>query len=221
MTRTAAREIAVHFSYELGFAQTSAGELMDARLKKEVFANLAEEEPLYGEFPGKKQQEYIRTLVSGVGEHAAELDAYIEKYAVGWRFSRISRVAAAIMRVAMYELLYMPEIPAAAAINEAVELSKNYEEPETSAFINGILGSFVRAECALLRPEAGKKTPVKPSGSNSGEAKADAGDSIQDDPACSPVTGADGKTPEAEEASAAPGAKTAVPAANGDNAEAY
>jgi len=53
----------------------------------------------------------------------------------------------AIMRVAMYEILYMQDIPNAAAINEAVELTKHYEEPEVVSFVNGILGSFVRSEC--------------------------------------------------------------------------
>ena len=56
-------------------------------------------------------------------------------------------VATAIMRVAMYEILYMQDIPNAAAINEAVELTKHYEEPEVVSFVNGILGSFVRNEC--------------------------------------------------------------------------
>ena len=88
--------------------------------------------------------------MKGVYEHGAELDGYISKYAIGWSFSRISRMAAAVMRVAMYEILYMPDIPAAAAINEAVELSKHYETQETAAFINGILGAFVRGE---LPPE--------------------------------------------------------------------
>ena len=66
--------------------------------------------------------------------------------AVGWSFSRISLVASAIMRVAMYEILYMPDVPNAAAINDAVEISKNYEGEETVKFINGLLGSFVRGE---------------------------------------------------------------------------
>lgn len=60
-----------------------------------------------------------------MAEHAAELDADIEKYAKGWRFERISLVASAIMRVAMYEILYMQDIPNGAAINEAVEIAKN------------------------------------------------------------------------------------------------
>ena len=89
---------------------------------------------------------YIRKLVEGVGEHGYELDEYISKYAIGWKFQRIPRIAAAIMRVAMFEVLYMPEIPASAAINEAVELAKKYDEPKVASFVNGILGSFVRKE---------------------------------------------------------------------------
>ena len=85
-------------------------------------------------------------MVKGVLAHGAELDGYIEKYARGWKFSRIPLVASAIMRVAMYEVLYMPDVPNAAAINEAVEIAKKYETPETVKFINGILGSFSRQE---------------------------------------------------------------------------
>lgn len=84
--------------------------------------------------------------MSGVAEHAAELDAYIEQYARGWRFERISLVASAIMRVAMFEILYMPDIPHGVAISEAVNIAKGYESPEVVKFINGILGSFLRAE---------------------------------------------------------------------------
>ena len=146
MTRTNAREIAVHFAFELGFSTVSAGELLDTFFNKETFALLGEEEPLYAEFPNEKQQKYITELVTGVAAHGAELDGYIEKYAIGWKFSRIDRVAAAIMRVAMYEILYMPDIPNAAAINEAIEIAKGYEDPEVISFMNGILGSFLRNE---------------------------------------------------------------------------
>lgn len=148
MTRTNAREIAVHFSFELGFSTATAQQLLDACFTPESFALLGAEEPLYAEFPDEKQQAYIRQLVTGVALHGAELDGYIEKYAIGWRFSRIDRVAAAIMRVAMYEILYMPDIPDAAAINEAVEIAKSYEGDEVVAFINGILGAFQRQEAA-------------------------------------------------------------------------
>ena len=146
LTRTNARAIAIHFTFEMSFSNCTADELLEQFFNRDYFALLSEEEPLYAEFPNEKQREYIQTLVRGVFQHGAELDRYIEKYAVGWKFSRIDRVAAAIMRVAMYEILYMPDIPNAAAINDAVEIAKRYEEAETVRFINGLLGSFVRGE---------------------------------------------------------------------------
>ena len=146
MIRNTAREIAIHLSYELSFTDKTVDELLDERLTADTFATLAEEDAIYAETPNAKQSEYIRRLVKGVEEHAAELDGYIAKYAKGWSFARIPLVASAIMRVAMYEILYMPDIPNGAAINEAVEIAKKYETPETVKFINGILGSFVRQE---------------------------------------------------------------------------
>lgn len=156
MTRTNAREIAVHFSFELGFFHETADELLDAMLTPATFKQIGEEEPLYAQFPEEEQKEYIRTLVRGVYDHCPELDGYISHYSIGWKFSRIPRVAVSIMRVAMYEILYMQDIPNAAAINEAVELTKRYESPEVVSFVNGILGSFVRNECA---PEPKNKAP--------------------------------------------------------------
>ena len=89
-------------------------------------------------------------MIKGTPELIAErretLDAYIEKYARGWKADRISRTAGAVLRCAMSEILWLPEVPNAAAINEAVELAKKYEDADTVAFINGILGGFVRGE---------------------------------------------------------------------------
>lgn len=146
MTRSAAREIAVHFTFELGFSTLSADQLLEQSLTPEAFALLGEEEPLYAQFPDKPQLDYITAMVKGVFDHGAELDGYIAQHARGWRFSRIDRVAAAIMRVTMYEILYMPEIPNKVAINEAVEISKKYLDDDVVKFVNGILGSFVRVE---------------------------------------------------------------------------
>ena len=148
MVRNTAREIAVHLSYELSFTDKTVEELLDQRLTPEAFSALSGEDAVYQEAPGPKQAEYIRRLVRGVAEHAPELDGYIAKYAKGWNFARIPLVASAVMRVAMYEILYMPDIPNGAAINEAVEIAKKYETPETVKFINGILGTFVRQETA-------------------------------------------------------------------------
>ena len=146
MVRNTAREIAIHLSYELSFTDKDIDALLDERLSAETFETLAAEDPIYAEAPNAKQADYIRRLVKGVHEHAYELDGYIEKYAKGWKFSRIPLVASATMRVAMYEILYMPDIPNGAAINEAVEIAKKYETPETVKFINGILGTFLREE---------------------------------------------------------------------------
>ena len=146
MTRNTAREIAVHLAYELSFSDLPVEEFLDQQLSAATSSELAPEYSLYEEPPNEKQMLYIRRLVGGVSEHAAELDTYIEKYAKGWRFERISLVASAIMRVAMYEILYMPDIPHGVAINEAVTIAKKYDAPEVAKFVNGILGSFLREE---------------------------------------------------------------------------
>lgn len=153
MTRTNAREIAVHFIFELSFSNESARSLLDEFLTPEAFSRLGEEEPLYAQFPNAKQKDYIEALVTGVYQHAAELDGYIEQYAQNWRFSRIDRVAVAIMRCSMYEILYMDDVPTSASINEAVEIAKGYEPTEACAFINGILGTFARQHDSEAAPE--------------------------------------------------------------------
>lgn len=146
MTRNTAREIATHLAYELSFTDLPVDAFLAQQLSDEAFEDLAPECSIYDTLPNDKQKQYICRLVSGVSEHAAELDTYIERYAKGWRFDRISLVASAIMRVAMFEMMYMPDIPHGVSINEAVEIAKNYESPETVKFMNGILGSFLREE---------------------------------------------------------------------------
>lgn len=146
MIRNTAREIAVHLAYELSFTEKTAEALTAERLTEEYFETLRGEDEIYAEVPEKDQAEYIKGIVSGVSVHAPELDGYIAKYARGWKFERIPLVASAIMRVAMFEVLYRDDIPNSVAINEAVEIAKKYETPQTVKFINGILGSFVRGE---------------------------------------------------------------------------
>ena len=159
MTRSSAREIAVHIIFALGFDTRNAQEILDAELTRERFQELAEELPLYAQFPNEKQEQYIRQLVQGVFAHGPELDDFIGRYSVGWAFARIPRMAAAVMRTAMYEVLYMPGIPTAPAINEAVEIAKKYEPAEVVSFVNGILGTFVRAEFEDTPPKPEKKAP--------------------------------------------------------------
>lgn len=90
---------------------------------------------------GIEENEYIRTLYFGILEKQNELDAYIEKYAKGRTLARISKFAKAVMRISIYEMLYIDDIPASVSINEAVELAKQYDDDKTKAFVNGILNA--------------------------------------------------------------------------------
>jgi N utilization substance protein B len=146
MTRTAAREIAMRLCYGLSENPKDPAELLGDMFDEEYYDSLKGEDEIFSSYPDELQLDYIMRIVKGIADHGAELDGYIEKYAVGWRFGRISRTAVAILKTAMFEIIYMPDVPDKAAINEAVELAKKYEEPMTVPFINGVLGSFSRNE---------------------------------------------------------------------------
>lgn len=85
---------------------------------------------------------YIRKTYRGIMEHLAEVDALIERHASGWRTDRLSRVSRAVLRLGTYELVFDDKIPAPIAINEAVELSKKFDDPKARAFINGVLNAI-------------------------------------------------------------------------------
>lgn len=160
MTRTTAREIAVQLGFALCSKQEGTQAAMDAFFDTEYYRTLAEEDELFAQYPNEKQLQYIRTLAAGVAEKREELDQYISRHSKKWKLNRISRTAVAIMRVAMYEVLYIADVPASVAVNEAVELAKKYEPQETVAFINGLLGGFVREQeangaLAAAEPAAG------------------------------------------------------------------
>ena len=78
--------------------------------------------------------------------HQTEIDEIISRYAEGWKLSRIAKSTLAILRCALCEILYLDDVPNSAAVNEAVELGKTYDSPQAGAFINGLLGSFLRDE---------------------------------------------------------------------------
>ncbi len=146
MTRTVARELSIQIGFSLDYNAEDVEEVLEGFFDKEYYATLAVENDIFAEYPNRKQLDYIKKIVTGTTEHREELDAYIEKYSKGWRISRISRVAISILRTALFEVLYLEDVPESVAINEAVELSKGYVDQETVSFINGILGSFMRGE---------------------------------------------------------------------------
>ena len=82
----------------------------------------------------------------GVAAHKEELDALIAQYAIGWNLHRISRFTKAAMRLAIFEMKFMQDVPTGVAINECVELTRKYEDKEVVSFVNGILGSVARGQ---------------------------------------------------------------------------
>ena len=146
MTRSHARELAAHLIYELDYTDETPQQAIDARLEKGYYAALAEENEVYAERPSRKQMTYICACVTGVSEHRQELDGLISQYAIGWNLHRISRFTKAALRLAIYEILYVEDVPTGVAINECIELTRKYEEEEVVSFVNGILGSFARGQ---------------------------------------------------------------------------
>ena len=151
MTRTTAREIAVRLAFGLDAHQGEEREAVEGFFDEDYYSTLGEADELYADYPDDAQKSYIEALVCGVADKRPELDALIEKYARGWKARRISRMALSLLRCAVYETMYMDDIPASVAINEAVEMAKGYEEQETVSFINGVLGGIVRGE--IGKPE--------------------------------------------------------------------
>ena len=88
---------------------------------------------------------YIQTVVNGVDEKKDELDEIIgSNLKKGWTIHRISKVSLAILRLALFEIKYVEDVPEKVAINEAVELAKTYGGEDDAKFVNGLLGAIVR-----------------------------------------------------------------------------
>ncbi len=158
MTRTAAREIAIQLGFSVAGTDQDPAAAVEAFFDPEHYETLAPEGDIYAQAPSEREMDFITRSVTGVAEHKQELDGLIGRYARGWRPERISRSAAAILRQAMYEVLYMPDVPDKASMDEAVELAKGYEDPDVVAFINGVLGGFYRGEVQKDEP-AGEDKP--------------------------------------------------------------
>ena len=85
--------------------------------------------------------EYGAVLVNGVNEHMEQLDGLISEHARDWKLERMPVIDKNLLRMALFEMLYLDDVPAAVAINEAVELAKIYSTEDSSRFVNGLLGS--------------------------------------------------------------------------------
>ena len=144
MTRANARELAVHLIYGRSFTDEEPQQVVEVRLNKEYYEKLAEENQVYTDRPTRTQRAYIDNVVAGVANRVDELNEKIQKYSIGWDVTRISRLARTIMQLAIFEILYVEDVPTGVAISEAVRIAKMYDGDDTGAFVNGILGSFAR-----------------------------------------------------------------------------
>ena len=145
MTRANARELAVHLIYGRAFTGEEPETVVATRLNKEYYQKLSGENEVYTERPSRAQMGYIDKVVSGVANREEELNGIIQKFSIGWDVNSISRLARCVMQLAMYEILYVEDVPTGVAISEAVRLVKKYDGDDTGSFVNGILGSFGRS----------------------------------------------------------------------------
>ena len=149
MTRGVARELAVHLIYSQTFTGDEPELVVSTRLQKEYYEKLAAENEVYSERPKGAQLAYIDSVVTGVINRMDELNEIIQKFAIGWDISRISRLARTIMQLAIYEIQFVADVPTGVAVSEAVRLAKKYDGSDTGSFVNGILGAYARS----LTPE--------------------------------------------------------------------
>ena len=140
--------------YGREFTGEEPEQVVSTRLDKEYYSKLSEENDVYSDRPSRQQLRYIDSVVSGVANRTEDLNGEIQKYSIGWDVSRISRLTRCVLQLAIYEILYVEDVPTGVAISEAVRLAKKYDGDDTGAFVNGILGSFARAQEAAQAEEA-------------------------------------------------------------------
>jgi len=117
--------------------------------------------------PKLNEKEFARSIVTGVIEHQAEIDAAITKFAPDWPLPKITTVDRNVLRIGTYELMFNFEIPSKVAINEAIELAKTFGGESSGKFVNGVLGAVYRnqlsdgVEKASDQPKPHKETEEK------------------------------------------------------------
>ena len=128
MSRHQARETAFKMIFQMDVGQNSL-EIAERTL----------EEAMEEKAVSKKERSFVMGLAAGVEEKREELDAFIIEHAKGWTIDRINVIEKNIIRLALYEIRYMDDIPYEVSVNEAIELAKEYGDDDAYSFVNGIL----------------------------------------------------------------------------------
>ena len=137
-SRRAARELAINVLYQIDVAHLPPQEALETAIE-----NI--------ELDGASS-DFSRALVDGVIGHMKKIDEVLKRLSVGWELQRQPAVDRNILRMAIFEILFLDYIPASVSINEAVDLAKKYSTAESGRFVNGVLGALVRE--LNIEPEA-------------------------------------------------------------------
>ncbi|MCR5302618.1 MAG: transcription antitermination factor NusB [Lachnospiraceae bacterium] len=142
MTRSLVREHLFKLLFRIEF---NAPQDMQEQIRLYFTDGFADEDhESTGEDVPEKDRDYIIGKYESIIGHLSEIDGLIDNCAKGWSISRIGKVELAILRLAVYEMLYDDDIPVGVAIDEAVELSKRFGQESSGAFVNGILATLAR-----------------------------------------------------------------------------
>src|ERR1700736_2163883 len=138
--RHLARELALKVLFEL---ETDGGDA-ERSLQYHVKESRADSEVA----------DFARTLIQGVREHQTEIDAHLAEASSNWGLDQMAKVERTLLRIASFEIRYLPSVPLKAAINESIELAKTFGGPDSGKFVNGILGR-IAADAEIRRHPAG------------------------------------------------------------------
>ncbi len=128
MTRKEAREEAFILIFEKEFNDDTLEEILETAVQVRDFT----------------PDDYIKQVFFGVYENIVDIDNLISECAVGWNIKRISKTALAVLRLAIFEIYHMSDIPDSVSVNEAVEILKKYATKEDASFTNGILATVIK-----------------------------------------------------------------------------
>jgi N utilization substance protein B len=131
--RSKARKRALDVLFECEVRGLPLGQTLDERV-------LAGDPPV---------NEYTVRLIRGIGEHRSRIDELVSTYAQGWTLERMPTVDRNVLRIGVFEILYVDEVPDAVAISEAMNLARDLSTDESPSFVNGVLGSVLRDKSAL------------------------------------------------------------------------
>lgn len=142
MSRRVAREYAIQFLFSMDFDKQE-----DTNKQLEEFL-LHKEEYRYDDeaLLNKSSKDYAIEITKGTIEHLDEIDKLIDFHTTGWKKERIAKVDLAILRLAIYEIVFTNEVPDSVAANEAIELAKKFSTDESGSFVNGVLGKIIRGK---------------------------------------------------------------------------